>query len=160
GNNEANGQNWEGAEASYMQALSLQQTRGDKPAQGTLLAVLGDVAMRQGEWSNAVDRLTQARPLLEETAPERLTEIDEDLARATVALKREQQAELETRGDAQRAAHDFGNAADAYTQALALAEELQDKPALAELNAKLGFVATERGELENALSFYRVAAAA
>ncbi len=160
GNSEHNGQNWQGAEASYLQALTLQRNRGDNAEQATLLAALGDVAMRQGEWSHAVEWLTQARMLTAETAPEQLSAIDSDLERATLARKRELQVEAEARGDTQRAAREFENAADSYTEALVLADELQDRPAQAELNAKLGFISSERGALENALQHYRVAAAA
>lgn len=160
GNGERAAQNWQEAKTAYTSALTRQRERGDHAAQAVSLAALGDVAAHQGEWSDAVEYFTQARALTAETAPDRAASIDGELARATLALKHEQQVALEARGDAQRTALDFARAGDFYAQALTLANELQDKSAEAELHAKLGFVATERSENETALEHYRAAAAA
>lgn len=160
GDAEHEAQNWEGAEAAYAQALSLQRNLGNRAPQAHLLAALGDVATRQARWKDAVDQLTHARELAQEVdTPEQLEALDADIELATRALKREQQADAERQGDAKRAAQDYANAEADYIHALAFADELQDRAAQAELNAKLGFVATERGEHAEALTYYRLAAA-
>ncbi len=155
GKAEHDAQNWEGAESAYTQALALQRGLRDSQAQATLLAALGDVATRQARWSDAVECLTQAREL---AAADSLQTLDADIDLATRALKREQQAEAERQGDAKRASRDFETARAEYARALAFADELQDQTSRAELHAKLGFVATERGEFHNAVEHYRVAA--
>jgi tetratricopeptide (TPR) repeat protein len=158
GDSEYNAQNWEGAQAAYSQALALQNALGNRPVQVTLLAALGDVAARQARWGDAVAHLSQAHAMESELQGTRVETLAQELARATLASKREQQADAEIRGDTARAARDFKTAEAEYAHALALAEELQDRSAQAELHAKLGFVQTEQGDFENALAHYRGAA--
>lgn len=159
GNSERDAQNWEGAQAAYTQALTLAHGVNDDALQATLLTALGDVSARQGRWSDALAQMTQARALAQTLAStEQVNALDQEILLATRALKREQQADAERRGDAERAAHDFASAHAEYAQALALAEELGDQSARPELHAKLGFIATEQGAFDHALDNYRVAA--
>lgn len=159
GDAERDAQNLENAEAAYTQALTLADALTDASVQARVLAALGDVATRQARWSDALGQLRQAREITASLeTPELLSALDADIELATHALQREQQADAERRGDAYRSAREFENARDEYAQALALAEQLDDRAAQAELNAKLGFVATERGAHEDALASYRAAA--
>ena len=92
GDSEHNAQNWEGAEAAYSQALSLQSNPDERVSQAVLLTALGNVAARQARWGEAVERLTRARDFTPVGAIDSLASLQSELARATIALKREQQA--------------------------------------------------------------------
>lgn len=162
GDAERAAQNWVGADAAYSQSLTLYQNLGDRTAQAVLLTALASVASPQERWSDAVEYLGRAHTLaLQEPADSAAldaAQIESELAHATQALKREEQASAEARGDTLRASQDWQGADAAYRQAIGFAEELQDRTARAELTAKLGFVASESGALDRALEHYREAA--
>ncbi|MCC7165060.1 MAG: tetratricopeptide repeat protein [Anaerolineae bacterium] len=159
GDSERDSQNWASAEAAYSQALALRRTLNDTEPQTALCAALGDVAMRQGRWTDAIAQLGAARSLAVELADtERAAALDAEIELASRALKRQEQETIEQRGDAFRASHAYALAQTEYAGALELAEELEERAAQAELNAKLGFIATETGALRQALAHYRIAA--
>lgn len=139
---------WEEADSAYRRSLTLATQSGNKSGEGEILHRLGLLAAAQEHWQDALDMYQQALGLLD---------AEKDAA-MQLAVRKDQAIAVSRVGDEMRAAKDWEQARSSYQFSLDFARSIGDVEGQGILLNRLGTLAADQENWQEAIGYYKDAA--